>query len=163
MKYEYNHTQIGSLVIWIFLIVSTLYTWLFLAVLSKLASPWFLFGMILFLLFLVASFSTLNVKIYDGNLVIKFGYGLYKRKFLLKEIKSVKEVKNHWYYGWGIRWWPKPEPGVTIYNVSGFGAVEIKLKKGQLYRIGTNKPKELAKAILKNIRWSPAEKMNFKK
>ncbi|MEK7656054.1 MAG: hypothetical protein AAB386_05245 [Patescibacteria group bacterium] len=36
-----------------------------------------------------------------------------------------------------------------IYNVSGFDAVEIILKNGKIYRIGTDVPKELEVAINK--------------
>jgi len=32
---------------------------------------------------------------------------------------------------------------MCIYNVSGFGAVEIILKNGKICRIGTNKPEKL--------------------
>ncbi len=46
-----------------------------------------------------------------------------------------------WYYGWGIRGWLWPK--MWIYNVSGFDAVEIKLKNGKMYRIGTDEPKKL--------------------
>jgi len=34
-----------------------------------------------------------------------------------------------------------------IYNVSGFGAVELIMKNGRVYRIGTNVPRELEDAI----------------
>jgi hypothetical protein len=34
-----------------------------------------------------------------------------------------------------------------IYSVSGFDAVEIKMKNGKRYRIGTDEPKNLEQAI----------------
>ena len=37
---------------------------------------------------------------------------------------------------------------MCIYNVSGFDAVEIQLKNGKIYRIGTDEPKKLEQAIL---------------
>ena len=40
-------------------------------------------------------------------------------------------------------------PYMWIYNVSGFDAVEIILKNGKIYRIGTDVPKELEVAINK--------------
>jgi len=52
-------------------------------------------------------------------------------------------VKNHWYYGWGIRLTPH---GV-LYNVSGFYAVELRLRTGKEFRIGTDVPQELDAAI----------------
>ena len=59
---------------------------------------------------------------------------------------SAKTVKNHWYCGWGIRWCLRFK--MWIYNVSGFDAVEIKLKNGKTYRIGTDEPKKLEQTIL---------------
>ena len=38
-----------------------------------------------------------------------------------------------------------------IYNVSGFDAVEIILKNGKIYRIGTDVPSELEAAIKQAI------------
>jgi len=39
-----------------------------------------------------------------------------------------------------------------IYNVSGFDAVEIKLKNGKTYRIGTDESQKLEQAILRSIK-----------
>jgi hypothetical protein len=39
-----------------------------------------------------------------------------------------------------------------VYNVSGFDAVEIKLKNGKRYRIGTDEPKDLEQAIRNSIK-----------
>ena len=81
---------------------------------------------------------------------IKFGYGIYKKKFLLNDIMSVKTLKNNWYYGWGIRFWPWPK--MWIYNISGFDAVEITMKDGRIYRIGTDEPNHLERAITKSLK-----------
>jgi hypothetical protein len=66
---------------------------------------------------------------------------------LLTEIASVKKVRNHWYYGWGIKLWFWPY--MWIYNVSGFDAVELTMKNGKIYRIGTNESDVLEKTLLK--------------
>ena len=78
---------------------------------------------------------------------MRFGPGLIHKRFKLNEIESCKVVKNHWYNGWGIRLIPH---GI-LYNVSGFYAVEIKLRTGKQYRIGTDVPQELEVAIQKAI------------
>ncbi|MBU0456742.1 MAG: hypothetical protein ABH824_07130 [Nanoarchaeota archaeon] len=96
-------------------------------------------------MFLLASFSTLTVTVDNKNLKIKFGYGIFRKSFLLKEIISVRAVKNHWYYGWGIRFWLWSR--MWIFNVSGFDAVEIKMKNGKVYRIGTDESDKLEQAI----------------
>ena len=102
------------------------------------------------ILFILASFTTLTTSIDKNYLQIKFSYGIFRKKFPLNEIVSVKQVKNHWYYGWGIRLWLWPK--IWIYNVSGFDAVEIKLKNGKTYRMGTDEPKKLEQTILHSIK-----------
>jgi len=97
------------------------------------------------ILFILASFATLSVSIDANYLRIKFGYGIFRKKFVLSEIASIAQVKNHWYYGWGIRIWFWPH--MWIYNVSGFDAVEIRMKNGKTYRIGTDEPEKLQMAI----------------
>ena len=101
------------------------------------------------ILFILASFTTLTVSINESYLRIKFSYGFLSRKFSLNQIASVRTVKNHWYYGWGVRIWFWPY--MWIYNISGFEAVEIILKNGRVYRIGTDVPQELEMAIKKAI------------
>lgn len=102
-----------------------------------------------FILFVLASFATLTSSIDENYLRIKLGYGLFARKFALNQIASVQVVKNRWYYGWGIRLWLWPK--MWIYNVSGFDAVEITMKNGKIYRIGTDTPEELETAIKQSI------------
>jgi hypothetical protein len=104
----------------------------------------------LLILFILASFVTLTASIDENYLRIKFGYGIFQKKFSLKEISSAKSVKNHWYYGWGIRGWFWPRY-MLIYNVSGFDAVEIIMKNGRIYRVGTDVPEELGAAIRRFI------------
>ena len=94
-----------------------------------------------FVLFIIASFSSLTVTIHESFLNIKFGYGIFRKKFVLKDIASTKIVKNKWYFGWGIRFWFWPR--MTIFNVSGFDAVELKMKDGKIFRIGTDEPEDL--------------------
>ncbi len=102
------------------------------------------------ILFILASFATLTVSIDEKCLRIKFGYGIFAKKFALDQIISARAVKNRWYYGWGIKLWLWPKK--WIYSVSGFEAVEITMKNGKVYRIGTDVPKELETAIKQSIR-----------
>jgi len=97
------------------------------------------------ILFILASFITLTASIDENYLRIKFGYGIFRKRFAISEIASAERVKNHWYYGWGIHLWFWPY--MWIYNVSGFDAVELVMKNGKVYRIGTNVPEELEAAI----------------
>jgi len=102
------------------------------------------------ILFTLASFTTLTTSVDEKYLRIKFGYGIFRKKFSLNEIASVKQAKNHWYYGWGIRrcLWSK----MRIYNVSGFDVVEIVMRDGKIFRIGTDEPNELEAAIKQGIK-----------
>ncbi len=104
---------------------------------------WAMLAISAFQLILIALFGTLTVKIEDEDLKIHFGLGLIRKSFPLNEIKSTDIVKNKWYYGWGIRFTPHG----WLYNVSGYMAVEIDMKGTIKYRIGTNQPDELKKAI----------------
>ena len=52
-------------------------------------------------------------------------------------------VRNPWYYGWGIHLFP----GGWVFNVSGFAALELQMENGRKYRIGTDDPAGLAKAV----------------
>ncbi|MDI6717534.1 MAG: hypothetical protein QMD86_00570 [Patescibacteria group bacterium] len=97
------------------------------------------------ILFILASFTTLTTSIDENYLRIKFGYVIFRKKFSASEIVSTAQVKNHWYYGWDIRLWFWPR--MWIFNVSVFDAVEIRMKNGKIYRIGTDEPEKLETAI----------------
>jgi len=146
----YRHTQIGYLMIFITLAVLVFFAWL--QITARAEPPSYDSGanfaitaIMAFILFILASFGTLSVSIYDNYLRIKFGYGIFRKKFSISEIASATKVKNHWYYGWGIRLWFWPK--MWIFNVSGFEAVEIRMKNGKIYRIGTDEPEKLETAI----------------
>ncbi len=142
----YNHTQKGYLIIVISIILALYFGF----ILTQAGFEQTILIIMVIVLLLLASFSTLNVQIDETNLRIKFGYGLIKKSFLLNEIVSVHSVKNHWYYGWGIRYWFWPK--MRIFNVSGFDAVEIKMVDNKVYRIGTDEPKKLEQILLEVIK-----------
>jgi len=106
-------------------------------------------SIMMMIVLILISFITLTVTLNHQHLQVKFGYGIYQKKFAINEILSVKAVKNRWYYGRGIR--RRPWPKMRIYNVSGFDAIEIKLRNGKVYRIGTDQPKQLEQAILQSL------------
>lgn len=141
----YNHTQIGRLMI--FALLAVIFHFGF--ILSKTGPMPNLLAIEFFVVFIVASFTTLQVKINQKYLRIKFGYGIFSKRFKLTEIISAKAVRNHWYFGWGIRIWFWPK--MIIYNVSGYDAVEIKMKNGKRYRIGTDEPQKLESTLKKAI------------
>ena len=151
---SYKHTQIGYLMIVVMLVVLVLFAWI--QITARAEPPSYDSGanfaitaIMALILFILASFSTLAVTLDDNYLQIKFGYGIFRKKFPREEIASAKIVKNHWYNGWGIKPWLWPK--MWIYNVSGFDAVEIIMRNGRIYRIGTDVPSELETAIKRAI------------
>jgi len=152
---SYKHTQIGYLILLILLALGLFYVWLYGVISTEIGSNFAIIAVMALILFMLASFSTLKVTIDENYLRLKFGYGIFWKKFPVREIISAKTVKNHWYYGWGIRLWLWPY--MWIYNVSGFDAVEITMKNGKIYRIGTDAPGELETAIKQAINYSNQE------
>jgi hypothetical protein len=135
----YQHTQVGYVtlialaagivpIVLLMLVVS--FNWVVLVVLIILAVSLWLF-------------STLTVEIRADTLQIRFGPGLIRKTFLLKDIAAYRAVKNPWYYGWGIHLTPHG----WLYNVSGFWAVELQMKSGKRYRIGTDDAEGLVSAL----------------
>ena len=96
-------------------------------------------------------FSSLTVVIREDDMEVRFGPGLIRKRFKLHEIESCQVVKNSFFYGWGIRLTPHG----WLYNVSGFYAVELKLRKGQCFRIGTDVPQQLELAIRRAVSTTP--------
>ncbi len=135
----YKHTQVGYLII---AAMAAVMVWIG-VVLANAGINWIaIVGLVIIAVALVL-FSSLTVVIWEEELEVRFGPGPIRKRFKLNEIESCKVVKNRWYYGWGIRLTPH---GV-LYNVSGFHAVEIKLRTGKKFRIGTDVPQELEIAI----------------
>lgn len=88
-------------------------------------------------------FSSLTVEVGERELHWYFGPGFWSYRLPLGDIQTAAVVRNRWWYGWGIRrgW------GFRLYNVSGLDAVELRLKSGDIRRIGTDDPLGLAAAL----------------
>ncbi len=140
---RYEHTQVGYLII---AVMAAVMVW-FGFVLANTGLNWIAIGVLVVIAVALVLFSSLTVVIWEEELEARFGPGPIRKRFKLNEIESCQVVKNHWYYGWGIRLTPH---GV-LYNVSGFHAVEIKLRTGKKFRIGTDVPQELEEAIRQAI------------
>lgn len=152
---NYKHTQVGYLMIIVTLAVLALFMRVYILASAEPPSAdsgtnFAITATMILILLILASFGSLQVIIDEKYLRIKFGYGIFRKKFLLDEIVTAKTAKNHWYYGWGIRWcfWSR----MWVYNVSGFDAVEIALKNGKIHRIGTDEPEKLEQALLQSIK-----------
>lgn len=150
----YKHTQIGYLMLVVTLTALVLFVWMYITASAEPPSVdsganFAVTSVMALILFILVSFATLSVSIDENCLRIKFGYGIFAKTFPLNQIASVQSVKNHWYYGWGVKVWFRPY--MWIYSVSGFDAVEIVMRNGKIYRIGTDIPSELEVAIRHKI------------
>lgn len=88
-------------------------------------------------------FSSLTVEIRSSSLVFWFGPGLLRKTVPLADIASVEAVRNPWYWGIGLRVTPRG----MLYSVSGLSAVEIARHDGGRFRLGTDEPERLERAL----------------
>jgi hypothetical protein len=140
---QYKHTQIGYLLIVVFSITTLL--------VGNLAirtdfHPTAILTLVLMILGL-ATFATLTVEVNDQAIDLHFGIGLLRKHFSLKDVQATRAVKNPLYYAWGIH----AMPDGWVFNVSGLQAVELQMKNGRKYRIGTDDVQSLANAIDKGL------------
>ncbi len=140
---RYRHTQVGYLIIAAMVAVMV---WIG-VVLANSGINWTAIGGLAVIAVALVFFSSLTVVIGEDEVEVRFGPGPIRKRFKLNEIESCEVVRNHWYYGWGIRLTPH---GV-LYAVSGLDAIEIKLRMGKKFRIGTDVPQELEAAIRQAI------------
>lgn len=98
---------------------------------------------VLLLVVVAVMFSRLTVTVDPTEVVAAFGAGWPRRNIALGEITSARRVRNKWWYGWGLRW----IPGGWMYNVAGLDAVELQLRSGKVFRIGTDEPDALLAAL----------------
>ncbi len=141
---QYSHTQQGyvtkiSLLAAVILCVVIASTAGGMPVLAKSA----VYGIGLMFLVLAWIFGSLTVEVDGEELRHYFGPGFWRKTYLVHEIEDVTVVKNLWIYGWGIRLTPHG----WLYNVSGLGAVQVHLQSSRKFRIGTDEPDALKKAI----------------
>jgi hypothetical protein len=92
---------------------------------------------------LAVLFISLTVEIEDGVLAWYFGPRFWKNAVPVDEIADCEPVRNRPTWGWGIR---RTRRG-WLYNVWGLDAVELTRTDGTVWRIGTDEPERLCRAI----------------
>lgn len=144
---QYEHTQLGTVILATCAIIAV-----FGGAIAWRAQPAAAIPMLVILASVAVIFNSLTVEIEGRELRWYFGLRLWTYRLALDDIQSVSIVQNQWWNGFGIR----SAPGFTLYNVSGLDAVELKLKSGEIRRIGTDDPKEFAAALNAAIRKNKA-------
>ena len=141
----YRHTQSGTAILAICTVIGAVGAVIAWRISGQAAT---LIAMLLVLTGIYIVFHSLTVEIEGDELRWYFGPGLWTYRLALDEIRSVSVVRNEWQNGLGIR----KAPGITLYNVSGLDAVELKLKSGEIRRIGTDDPNGFAAALNAGLR-----------
>lgn len=145
MTKRYEHTQVGY-----FIIVAVVATMVAIGIILAITGlNWIAVAVLVLLAVVLVLFPSLTVVIGGEELLVQFGPGVVRKRFELKDIESCRAVEEPWYYGWGIRATPQ---GMML-RVSGFHAVQINLRTGRQYLIGTDVPQELEEAISQAIRY----------
>jgi len=76
----------------------------------------------------------------SDTLTLRFGPGLVKKTFKIKDISSIRPIKTSVLNGWGVR---LMVDGTWLFNVSGFKAVKLTMLNGRSYAVGTDEPEKL--------------------
>lgn len=139
MNSTYKHTQVG------YFILLTIGVVLAAVALSWASARGPRESLIIVAIVLAAGilFATLTIEIDHDSLRWRFGPGLIRKHVRLSDIESVEPVRNRFWYGYGIRLTPQG----WLYNVSGLDAVEVRLRSGKTFRLGTDEPDRLGAAI----------------
>jgi hypothetical protein len=134
MPNRYQHTQRGTVIL-IALIIGAIVS-ASAAYVSPGMARWVAVAIALGLLVLAWFFSSLTVTVSDDELRWYFGPGVWQYRLARADVEAARTVRNSVLNGFGIRM----RPGFRLYNVSGLDAIELCLKTGEIWRIGTDDP-----------------------
>ena len=154
MEAEYKHTQYGIWMFVVFLITGILIGMVAVAIITegRMVSAIVMIGVYLFGISLFYSFT---VQVAGGKIKFWFGIGLFRKTYALSEIKSTRQVKNPWYYFWGV----KSIPGGWLYSIAPGEALKLVLKNGLIVHVGTDQPKMLRQAVNAAIKQAARKKV----
>ena len=139
----YRHRQSSNVPIGI-VVVITVVVGAVLVAAEATASAWLLvFAVSVFAAVLTLLFGRLTVTVYPDRVEAAFGRGWPRRLLPFADLTSARQVRNKWWYGWGIRMVPRG----WMYNVWGLDAIELERSNGKVFRIGTDEPAALMAAL----------------
>lgn len=149
---EYRHTQ-ANYTGWLIVLVAVVAVVIALAASEESSGPMaFIAVLVILLAALGVLFSRLTVIVGGDTVETYFGWGWPRHRTQIADITAIRQVRNKWYYGWGIR----KVPGGWMYNVWGLDAVELELSSGKKFRIGTDEPTELLGVLSLRTSLSPS-------
>lgn len=91
-----------------------------------------------------ALFGTLTVIVDETSVHVRFGpVSLLRERIAVADVTHARVVRNSPLYGWGMRYIPHGR----LWNVWGLDAVELQLRNGTRFRIGTDETQELLQAL----------------
>jgi len=91
-----------------------------------------------------ALFGTLTVIVDGTSVQLRFGpVSLLRERIALADITHARTVRNSPVHGWGLRYISHGR----LWNVWGLDAVELQLRNGTRFRIGTDEPQALLGAL----------------
>ena len=140
MEVVYRHSQVGSTMRVIMLIAAA-------AVFASCLIPEAPWPLLLVIGSVLAGagwvFSVLTIQVTPAELKWHFGPGVYRMYCPRTDIARAEVVRNKWWYGCGVH----QSPRGWLYNVGGLDAVEVTLKDGTSFRLGSDEPDALASAL----------------
>lgn len=139
MKPRYQHTQYATWTMALLALIlagTTPLLWLEKAY-GALVFTWAI------LLLVATQMWRMTVTVRDQKVILVSGTGHLKKTIDLKDVAAAEPVRNRWWYGWGLRWYP----GGWLISISGLDAVEFRFREGRSLRVGTDDPWCLADAI----------------
>lgn len=93
-------------------------------------------------------FYGMTTSVTSESIKVSFGIGIINKSIQLNRIMNIGNVRNPWYYGWGIRL----IPGGMLYNISGSDGIEIKFNDTErVLRIGSKDSMKLKLEIEKRL------------
>jgi hypothetical protein len=105
---------------------------------------WLIIGLpLLIVIATLLLFSALEISIDDRTLTWRFLPGFISKSVSLSDIADAKATRTSFIWGWGIHYTDRG----WLYNVSGLGAVHVRLRNGKQFLLGTDEPAALAEAI----------------
>ncbi len=143
--YSYRHRQVGLL----FGLITLGVLAIGLALLETLTLhgqkfSWFIVGAPIFIILsTLLLFSVLEISVDAQRLTWRFLPGFITKSVLLADIIDAKPTRTSFMYGWGIHYTDRG----WLYNVSGLGAVHVRMRGGKQFMLGSDEPAVLAEAI----------------